>query len=143
MGFLYLFPSYILSMNVPDPDRIPRRKPPIPGIVVCLITLAVYLTTTGCVFGAGGDDVTRGCAITAEKSVDGDLLLTWQGGVELPDVQQYGVVVNDHTVLSRIHTPRTGDTETIPLNPSGSRVTVVVTYLDGRQETIYNSILEP
>lgn len=91
----------------------------------------------------GGDRVSGGCAITAEKSADGELLLAWLGGVELPDVQQYVVFVNDRKVLSRIHTPRKGDTETIPLNPSGSQVTVVVTYLDGRQETIYNSILEP
>lgn len=105
--------------------------------------LAGCLVAMGCISDFGGDGVTRGCAITAEKSTDGELLLTWQGGVELPDVQQYVVLVNDHTVLSRIHTPRTGDTETIPLNPSGSRVTVVVTYLDGRQETIYNSILKP
>lgn len=104
--------------------------------------LAMYLAAMGCVFGAGGDGVSRGCAITAEKSVDGELLLTWQGGVELPDVQQYIVLVNDHKVLSRIHTPRMGDTETISLNPSGSRVIVIVTYLDGRQETIYNGILE-
>lgn len=70
--------------------------------------LTGYLVATEGISDFGGDGVTRGCAVTAEKSADGELLLTWQGGVELPDMQQYVIFVNDHTVLSRIHPPTHG-----------------------------------
>lgn len=84
--------------------------------------------------------MSKGCAVTVVKSSEDELFLTWQGGVELPDVEQYTILINDQKVLARTHTPRIGETETIPVTSTDSRVTVVVTYLDGRIETIYNGI---
>lgn len=115
---------------------------PIPGFVACLAVLAACLAASGCVFGFGGDGVSKGCAVTVDKGAEDELLLTWQGGVELPDVEQYAIFVNDQKIVSGTRTPRIGETERIPVTSPESRVAVVVTYLDGRMETIYNSIPE-
>lgn len=129
-----------MLMTFSDPPQVSPQTQLIPGIVACLAVLAVCLVTSGCVAGIGGGCVSKGCAVTVVKSSEDELFLTWQGGVELPDVEQYTILINDQKVLARTHTPRIGETETIPVTSTDSRVTVVVTYLDGRIETIYNGI---
>lgn len=129
-----------MLMTSSDPPQVSPQTQLIPGIVACLAVLAVCLVTSGCVAGIGGGCVSKGCAVTVVKSSEDELFLTWQGGVELPDVEQYTILINDQKVLARTHTPRIGETETIPVTSTDSRVTVVVTYLDGRIETIYNGI---
>ncbi len=129
-----------MLMTSSDPPQVSPQTQLIPGIVACLAVLAVCFATSACVAGIGGRGVSKGCAVTVVKSSEDGLFLTWQGGVELPDVEQYTILVNDQKVLARTHTPRIGETETIPVTSTDSRVTVVVTYLDGRIETIYNGI---
>lgn len=123
-----------------DPLPVSPHTQSLPGIIVCFTVLTVCLAASGCVFGLGGGGVSKGCAVTVQKGVEDELLLTWQGGVELPDVEQYAIFVNDQKIVSGIRPPRIGETERIPVTSPESRVTVVVTYLDGRQETIYNGI---